>query len=1197
MDCPKCRTANRQEANFCDNCGCDLSKIGANLPTAFQDPQAYTPKFLIDKILMNRSTMQGERKSVTVLFADVAGYTAMTDQLDPEQVHQVMDGCFKILMDEIHHCEGTINQFTGDGVMALFGAPIAHEDHAQRACLAALSIQEALRAYGKELKATLGADFKMRIGLNSGPVVVGSIGDDLRMDYTAIGDTTNLASRMESLARPGNILLSENTYRIVSPYFKCKSLGSPAIKGKAALVEVYQLEDKQPVYRPRLGRERQVFSEMVGRDKELNGLEFQIMKAVNGQGSIVNIIGEAGIGKSRLVAEIKNQSVMNKVGFFEARAISMGRNLSFHPIIDLLKNWAGIKEEDSEPAAFDKLRLAVTSVSAGQSDEILPFVATLMGMTLSGKYAQRVAGIEGEALEKLILKNIRDLLIGATEQVPLVIVMEDLHWADLSSLTLLESLFRLAKTHRIVFVNVFRPGYRETGERIVETVQARLPSHLVEIILKPLDEPGSETLISNMLSLPGLHHQVSQQIVKRTGGNPFFIEEVIRSLIDEGSVVLKNGAYEITDKINQAFIPQSINDLLMARIDRLEENTRDLIKIAAVIGRSFFHKILTEVAKNVDGIDQRLSYLKDIQLIRDRRRLEEIEYLFKHALAQEAAYESILIQKRKELHLKVADTIERVFSERLHEFYGMLAFHYSMGEHEDKSEAYLVKAGEEALKASGSSEALYYYQEALNLYLKKHGGAADPAKVAMLEKNIALALYNKGQYIEAIVFFEKVLAHYRVNTPKHSILVAIQFIVNFLSFLRSMYVPILKFNRLPSPRDNEISDLLFKKCTALSVTYPQKYFTETFNLFRRLSRFKINAIKDGIVKLSGCISIFIYPGLSFRLGKKISFFLKDKVDKTDAKAQCTYEEQELMRNYYEGDWSQVQEYDDSMVNRTLRMGEFFIPAAYVFWHGYLNLERGSFSAANLMTDKMADIADIYDNELARTLYYAMTAKWLIKIGKFHEALDVLDEGIAFMDKISSELWYSYLNKYKAITQVVSKDIRGAEASLQRAEEHLPLFKILPSSFMPYSIARFRLALNHLEESIKKGNRSEIAGNRKRALKTGRQMVKKSFKYTADRTEALRLMGDCFWLIGKQKKACKWWQDSIKTGNRLGAKLELSRTYMTVGKHLVDPASKYKALNGSSGEEYLEKARGMFEEMDLQYDLEELQRLYVYRAAL
>jgi len=330
MKCPKCQTENPDGAKFCIECAYDLRKVKDTPSNRFTHPQSYTPKFLVDKILANKSSVEGERKQVTVFFADVAGFSSFSEKLDPEEVHRIMDGAFRIMMNEIHEYEGTINQFTGDGIMALFGAPVAHEDHAQRACHAALAIQKAMAEYSEEVKKSGGVNFRTRMGLNTGPVVVGSIGDDLRMDYTAVGDTVNLAARMESTARPGTVLVSNNTYKRAGQHFQFAPLGKVKVKGKEAPLDVYELVDK--IERPKSGLDRQIFSEMVGREKELNRLEIQVLKAVNGEGSIINIIGEAGIGKSRLVAELKNREIMKQVALLEGRAISIGRNLSFHPI-------------------------------------------------------------------------------------------------------------------------------------------------------------------------------------------------------------------------------------------------------------------------------------------------------------------------------------------------------------------------------------------------------------------------------------------------------------------------------------------------------------------------------------------------------------------------------------------------------------------------------------------------------------------------------------------------------------------------------------------------------------------------------------------------------------------------------------------------------------------------------------------------
>jgi class 3 adenylate cyclase len=511
MKCHKCGFESLAEMHFCGRCGCeltassDLSSKAHPLEETIARIQRYLPEGLTKKILAQKDRIEGERRHVTIMFCDMQGFTPLAHKLGPEETFVLMERVLEIIIPKVHQYEGTVNEIRGDGILALFGAPIALEDAPQRAIQSALAIHKEIRRFNENL-----GDYSkvhpilFRIGINTGPVVVGTIGNDFRVQFTAVGDTINMAARMEGLAEPGTTCVTEETFILTKGLFQFQALGKKTVKGQEGLVSVYQvLSGKEDINRPRLGSERMIYSEMVGRNKELDKLELQVKKAIKGQGSVVNIIGEAGIGKSRLVAELKKREVVQRerVPLLEGRAISIGRNLSYYPIIDLLKQWARIRADDGEAAALGKLETEVRSLFPGEVDEVLPFLATLMGMKLWGRYAKRVKGLEGEALEKLILKALRDLLIRAAEQTPLIIVMEDLHWADTSSLQLLEPLFRLAETHRILFINVFRPGFPETGERILKTLEERLPVYHLEMVLEPLDERMSEMLIGNMLTI------------------------------------------------------------------------------------------------------------------------------------------------------------------------------------------------------------------------------------------------------------------------------------------------------------------------------------------------------------------------------------------------------------------------------------------------------------------------------------------------------------------------------------------------------------------------------------------------------------------------------------------------------------------------------------------------------------------------
>jgi class 3 adenylate cyclase len=1200
MKCPKCQFENPEGAKYCNECGHSLA-VTPQMPfpkdLSFDEKianmQQYLPKGLPEKVLAQRHKIEGERKQVTVMFCDMERFTSLVERLGSEEAYAIMDQVYEILIHRVHEYDGTVNEMTGDGIMALFGAPIALEGAPQRALRSALSIHQEIARFNEQKRSQSSIPpVKMRVGIHTGPVVVGTLGNDLRVEFKAVGDTVNLASRMEGLAEPGTTYATEETFRLTEGLFRFEALGEKKVKGKEGSVAVYKLlSAKEDVYRSRLGAERMIYSEMVGRDNELDRLELQVMKAINGEGSIVNIIGEAGIGKSRLLAELKKRDVMKRVVLLEGRAISIGRNLSFHPIIDFLKRWARIREDDGEATAFDKLKTAVRSLYPEELGEVLPFVATLMGMKLSGRYAERVKGIEGEALEKLILKNVRELLIKATERTPLVIVVEDLHWADISSIELMESLFRLAETQRILFVNVSRPGHKETGDRIAETIKERLPVYYVEIVLDPLDERMSEALITNMLNISGFHHPVIGQIVRRAGGNPFFIEEVVRSFIDERAVVLKDGAFQVTEKIGTVAIPNTINDVLMARIDRLEETTRNLVKVASVIGRNFLYRILSEVAKPIEDIDKNLQYLKDVQLIRERKKIGEIEFVFNHGLTQEATYESILLRKRKELHLKIAGAIESVFAGNLNKFYGVLAYHYSNGENLERAEEYLIKAGEEALKSSASSEALSYYQEGLRLYLRKYGDAGDRDKLAMLEKNIGLAFFNKGQYAKAIEHFDSVLERWGEGSPKSKIIIAFKAICDLLNLITKLYLPSKKARKTPNKSDNEIFDLIQKRVISLIYLDPRRFFIETLMMLKKINEFDVTKIENGVSMYTGASALFSWTGISLRLSKKALEHAKNFINENDIKELFYYDLFDLIYNFLTGDWRNVREYDESLLDLNLRMGEFWQVSTYILFHTFIKIDKGAFREAEILIDKLSEIWEVYENEIAREYKHSMKTRLFMKSRKLYDAKVEADAGISFLSQTGRELSLLWHLGIKAIIRILLKDIDGAKQSLFKVKEILAKQEFVPPHYISsYLMGQLLFDLALLEKSILSNDKSGISEYREKACQSRKNALKNSGKYACNRTEVLRLVGLYYWLVDKQNKAVRWWHNSIKEAERLGARVELARTYMEIGKRLLEEKSRFRELSDIKAEGYLEKARLLFEELDLQWDLEELDKV-------
>jgi class 3 adenylate cyclase len=684
--CPKCGISNSSEFKFCYECGADLKSLKETISIDYSRPQSYTPKFLADKILTTRSSVEGERKLVTVLFADVANYTSIAEKLDPEEVHQIMDGCFKILMDEIHKFEGTINQFTGDGVMALFGAPVAHEDHAQRACHAALSIHKDLEDYEEKIKKDFGVNFKLRIGLNSGPVIVGSIGDDLRMDYTAVGDTSNLASRIENMARPGTSLVSSHSHKLARDFFEFKSLGKVEIKGKKEPQEIFELIKTGEVDTRIAASEAKGLTRFVGRKNSMAAVMEAYEKAQSGSGQIVGVVGDAGVGKSRLLLEFRNRLLKGAFTYLEGRCLQYSSTIAYLPIFDILRSYFEIKEDDREPLIKKNMKEKILRLDEKLQGVLSPF-HELLSLKVEDNTYQKLDPMQKR--EKTF-EAIRDLLVRESQNRPIILVVEDLHWIDKTSEEFLSYLIEwLANTH-ILLILLYRPEYTHPwGSK----------SYYNRIGLDQLTAKSSARLIQAILEGGQAVPELSELILNRAAGNPLFMEEFTHALLENGSIQRKDRKYLLVKEVSEIQVPDTIQGIIAARMDRLEDDLKKTMQVASVVGRDFAFRILQTITGMREELKSYLLNLQGLEFIYEKRLFPELEYVFKHALTQEVAYNSLLQKRRKEIHEKIGRAIEELYAERIEEFYEMLAYHYSKGENSEKAYQYL---GHEKLFQMGS---------------------------------------------------------------------------------------------------------------------------------------------------------------------------------------------------------------------------------------------------------------------------------------------------------------------------------------------------------------------------------------------------------------------------------------------------------------------------------------------------------------
>ncbi|MEN8204059.1 MAG: hypothetical protein ABFS28_15785, partial [Bacteroidota bacterium] len=744
-----------------------------------------------------------------------------------------------------------------------------------------------------------------------------------------------------------------------------------------------------------------------------------------------------------------------------------------------------------------------------------------------------------------------------------------------SSLGMLKSLYRLAESHPILFINVLRPDYPETGEPIRSAIRDRYEKTHTEIILKSLNEPQSEQLIQELLKTKILPVKISAQINKRVEGNPFFIEEVIHSMIDERVISFDNGKARITSRINSVVIPHTIHEVLMARIDKLDEDTRSLLKLASVIGRQFFYSLILEVAGSALDVDQKLEYLEKNQLIRKRRRMDEVEYLFKHALIHQAVYNTLPSAQQKDMHLKVAISIEKVFQPRLPDFLGTLAYHYTCAEELDRAESYLIQAGEKALKTSASSEALHYFKEALDIYLDKYGDKADQSKIATLHKYIGIAYFNTGHLIEAADYLEKVLSFYGMKIPGNPLVLTFKMIKGLLVFLFRIRFTSFMGRRTPGELEVEISDLLFKKASALVITDNKRFLANMLLFIPWHTSFRFK--NPNMITMAG--AFFSMGGISLAIANRAIDYYIANSDQDDLTSKITGSFGKIVTNVLSGRWQDAP-LDEEMVDKGLLIGEGFNLFNYVPFKAHELLELGNRQAEKVL-EKHLEWSDVYENDFGRLAYYSHISLYLLKYREFKKALAKANEGIEFVSKnLGNKPGLLMIYSMKIRSQIMLGDLNGAEETLLIAREFASQDRHAPYFLSFYLTASLLFYTNRYEQELQSRDKNQLSVLRKNAKQTAKKAKKISDKAAYERVETYRLTGVIHWLSGKQGKAIAWWTRAANEAESLGAKLELSLTLQEVVRRLSEPSCRIKEFHGQSIDAIDQRAKVLFKEMHI-----------------
>ncbi len=720
--CPQCGTATAPDDHFCRKCGQRLAVAATPVTVGLVSPASYTPKHLAEKILNSKAALEGERKQVTVLFADLKGSMELLADRDAEEARKILDPVLERMMEAVHRYEGTVNQVMGDGIMALFGAPIAHEDHAVRAGYAALRMQEERKSKAGEGGGAHGVNVQIRVCLNSGEVVVRAIGSDLHMDYTAVGQTTHLAARMEQLADPGAIVITPNTLALVEGFVEAKSLGRVALKGVAEPVQVHEILGASTVRSRFQAATVRGLTKFVGRALEMEQLGRALDQARTGRGQVIAVVGEPGVGKSRLYYEFLHSHRVQDCLVVQSASVSYGKAAAYLPVIDFLRAYFGVDGRDDARAIREKVTGRLLTLDRA----LEPFLLAFLWLLNVSEDDPTWEHLDPSMRRQRTLDGVKRVVIRESQVQPVVILFEDLHWIDSETQALLDALVEILPTARVLMLVNYRPEFQHTwGSKTYYRL----------LRIDPLPATNAHELLDALLGDDVTVQSLKVLLVQRTEGTPLFLEESVRALSETSVLVGERGSYHLARPIDTLEVPGTVKAVLAARIDRLAPDVKALLQAASVIGTDVPFALLEAIAEMPEHELQRgLGHLQAAEFLYETNLFPELEHTFKHALTHEVAYGSLLGDRRRRLHARIVEAIEQLYGDRVTEQVERLAHHAIRGELWDKAISYLHLAGTKAFMRSANSEAIACFRQAIDLVRRF------PSSPELMRRNLRLLL-------------------------------------------------------------------------------------------------------------------------------------------------------------------------------------------------------------------------------------------------------------------------------------------------------------------------------------------------------------------------------------------------------------------------------------------------------------------------
>ncbi len=1091
---------------------------------------------------------EAERRLVTVLVAGIADFAGLSARLDPEALHDLIASYFERVTPAIERYGGTVHKVTEETIVAVFGAPKAHEDDPERALHAALEMRQAIAAFSRPREVTAA----IQLGVSSGLVYAGGTGSAEGHSYSVVGEAVTEATRLRDRAKPGEILVGEDTRRAAESSFTWGTASRGPGRASAASSPAHPLLDARlrgvgENARPGRG----LFSSLVGREEDLAAFETRLAGLIEGQGGVILLSGEAGLGKSRLVAEARERAENAGICWLEGRTLSFGRTISYWPLLEILQQDAGIETDDPESERWVKLASRLRTLFGDERAEVLPYFATLLNLSLPEDSAEKVRYLDGEAVGRQVYRATRLYFGRLAQRRPTVIVFEDLHWLDASTELLLEHLLPLIAEVPILFCLVSRPEPQTAYSRLRELVFTEYAGRLTEIVLGPLSEEESAVLVRNLVSLEELPPRLKSTITEKSEGNPFYVEEVVRSLIDQGGFEPDpaTGRYKVTEKAVRIPIPDTLHGVIMARIDRLDDDLKQILRLASVVGRSFFYRVLASIAEAEQELDQDLAELETRELIQEKAKTPELEYIFKHALVQEATYESILIARRKELHRRVAVAMETLFPDRLEGFCSLLAYHYSKAEDWEKAQEYLFKAGDQAASIAADTEALTHYGEAIEAYSRVFGDAWDPLERAVLERKMGEALYRRGDHAVARDYLYQALATLGRPIPESSRAVRRQIAREVLVQVWHRKWPWFKPSQ-QAPEEIRQADEYCRVCQSLG--WVEAMANQERSLLIML--IDLNLAEEygiGWASSSGASAIAMMLTV-MPTRRSRSYIARARLIAEQQGLPAERAQADLVAGMYEfwheGALEKAEEWLRRSSEGFRQVGDIRSSAGIAMGVGvHVPAERGDFQQALLMAREIGRSGRDAGDRLTEAYGDAWESELLYMSGD-------LAAGEAGMRRTIEAMLSA--TDYRISSKVAGR-LAACLLAQGRLEEAQTLLAEHREYLRKYGIRGFNATMVITGTAATALSAAEQAADRSRdvALKEAKRRCNAAVKQgKLDMTAlvpAYRLQGTYEWLSDHPSKACDWWRRSLNQAERLGARYEGALTMLEWGKRAAD----------------------------------------------